>query len=49
MSLVHVDGTQDEEVMLELSKLEKPLHFKTTSMGIIVGHDVKDFPNVPSD
>ena len=35
--------------MLELSKLEEPLHFKTTSMDIIVGHDVKDYPNVPSN
>ena len=49
VSLVHVDGTQDEEAMLELSKLEPALHFKTTSTGIIVGHDVKDYPNVPND
>ena len=49
VSLVHVDGTQDEEAMLKLSKLETPLHFKTTSTGIIVGHDVKDCPNVPND
>ena len=46
MSLVHVDGTQDEEAMLERSKLEEPLHFKTTSTSIIVSHDVKDYPNV---
>ena len=31
VSLVHVDGAQDEEAILELSKLEEPLHFKTTS------------------
>ena len=47
MNLEHVDGTQDEEAMLELSKLEEPLHFKTTSTGIVVGHDVQDYPNVP--
>ena len=35
--------------MLELSKLEPDLHFKTTSTGIIVGYDVKDYPNVPND
>ena len=44
VSLVHVDGTQDEEAMLEPALL-----FKTTSTGIIVGHDVKDYPNVPYD
>ena len=49
VSLVHVDGTQDEEAMLELSKLEEPLHFRSTSTGIIVGHDVMDYLNVPSD
>ena len=47
--MVHVDGTQDEEAMLELSKLETPLHFKITSKGIIVGIDVKNYPNVPND
>ena len=35
--------------MLELSKLETPLHFKTTSTGIIAGNDVNDYPNVPND
>lgn len=49
VSLVHVDGTQDEEVMLELAKLEKPLYFKITSNGFVVGHDVKDYPKVPPD
>ena len=49
VSLVHVYGTQDEEAMLELSNLETPLHFKTTSTGIVVGHDVKDYPNDPND
>ena len=28
VSLVHVDETQDEEAMLELSKLEPALHLK---------------------
>ena len=49
MNLVHVDGTQDKEAMLELSKLEEPLHFQTHSTEFIVGHDVKDYPNVPPD
>ena len=44
---VHVDGTQEEEVIIEMDKLEEPLHFKTTSTGIMVGHDVKDYPKVP--
>ena len=30
MGLVHVDGTQDEEALLDAPKLEEPLHFKTT-------------------
>lgn len=49
MNLVHVDGTQDKEAMLELSKLEEPLHFQTHSTEFIVGHDVKDYPNVPNN
>ena len=49
MNLMHVDGTQDKEAMLELSRLEEPLHFKNTPTGIIVGHDVKDYPNVSPD
>ena len=49
VNLVHVDGTQGEEAMLDLSKLEEPLHFKTTSMGIVVGHDIRDYPYVPPD
>ena len=49
VSLVHVDGIQDEEAMLELSKLEEHLHFETTSTGIIVGDDVMDYLNVPPD
>ena len=44
VSLVHEDGTQDEEVMLELSKLEELLHFKTTFRRIIVGHYVPPDP-----
>ena len=49
INAIHVDGTQDDEAILEASKLEEPLHFKTTSTGIIVGHDIKDYPNVPAD
>ena len=49
VSLVHVDGTQDEEAIMEAEKLEEPLHFKTTSTGIVVGQDVKDYPKVPAD
>jgi hypothetical protein len=49
VSLVHVDGTQDEEVILEASRLEEPLHFKTTSTGIMAGQDIKDYPKVPPD
>ena len=49
VNLIHVDGMQDEEAIIEASKLEEPLYFKTTSMGIVVGHDVKDYPNVPAD
>ena len=29
--------------------MEEPLHFKTTSTGIVVGHDVMDYPDVPAD
>ena len=47
--MVHVDGTQEEEAIIEMDKLEEPLHFKTTSTGILVGHDVKDYPQVPPD
>jgi hypothetical protein len=49
VSLVHVDGTQDKEVILEASRLEEPLHFKTTSTGIGANQDVKDYPKVPPD
>ena len=49
MNLVHIDGTQDEEAMLKLSKLEEPLHLKTTFTGIIIGRDVRNYPNVPLD
>ena len=31
MSQVHVDGTQDEEAIVEFARLEEPLHFKTMS------------------
>ena len=44
-----MDGTQHDEAIMEASKLEEPLHFKTTSTNIVVGHDVKDYPDVPAD
>ena len=49
INAIHVDGTQDDEVILKASKLEEPLHLKTTSTEIIVGQDVKDYPNVSAD
>lgn len=47
--VVRVDGTQEVEVLTDNVLLENPLHFKTTSTGITVGKDVKDYPHVPSD
>ncbi|OAE23992.1 hypothetical protein AXG93_1330s1010 [Marchantia polymorpha subsp. ruderalis] len=44
-----VDGTQEEENTVQPAKLEEPLHFKTTSTGILVGQDVRDYPQVPPD
>jgi hypothetical protein len=49
VSLVHVDETQDEEAIIEASRLEEPLHFKTTSTGIMPSQDVRDYPKVPPD
>ena len=49
ISLVHVDRTQDEEAIVEASRLEEPLHFMTTSTKIVVGQDVKDYPKIPAD
>ena len=49
VNLVPVDETQDDEAIVKASKLEEPLHFKTTSTGIVVGHDLKDYPDVPAD
>lgn len=49
MLTVHVDNTQEVEILPHTSRLENPLHFKTTSTGITVGDDVKDFPHVPAD
>ena len=46
---MHVDGTQDEEALIHASTLEEPLHFKTTSTGITVGEDVKDYSKVLPD
>lgn len=34
VSLMHVDGTQDEEAIIMASWLEERLHFKTTSTGL---------------
>ena len=44
-----MDGTQDEEVIIEVKKLKEPLHFKTTSTGIVGGQGVTDYPKVPAD
>ena len=44
-----MDGIQDEEVIVEAARLEEPLHFKTTSTGIVVGQDVEDYPKMPAD
>ena len=49
VSLVHMDATLDKEAIVEAARLEEPLHFKTTSTGIMVGQDVKDYPEVPPD
>ena len=48
VSLVHVDGSYDEEAIVKAARLEEPLHFKTTSTGIVIGQDVKDYPKVPA-
>ena len=47
--VVQVDGTQKEEAIIEVEKLGEPLHFKTISTGILVGHDVKDYLKVHPD
>lgn len=49
VKVVHVDETQDEEAIIDVSKLKELLYFKTTSTGIIVGQDVKDYFKVPPD
>ena len=49
VSLIHVDGTQNEEVIVEVARLEEPLHFKTTLTGIVIGQDVKDYPKMRAD
>ena len=49
IGMVHMDGIQKEEAVPELEKLEEALHFKTTSTGTLVGHDVKDYPKVLPD
>ena len=49
ISLVHVEGTQDEEAIVEAARLEQPLHFKATSTKIVVEQDVKDYLNVSTD
>lgn len=40
---------QDEEGLCNAALLEERLHFKTTSTGIVVGEDVKDYPQVPPE
>ena len=49
VSLIHVDGTQDQEAIMEAEKLDEPLHFKTTWTGSVVGQGVKDYPKIPVD
>ena len=49
VTLVHVDGTHDEEPIVKAARLKEPLHFKTTSTRIVVGQDVKDYPKMPAD
>ena len=44
-----MDGTQEENAIMEIEKLKEPLHFKTTSTEIVIGQDVKDYPHVPAD
>ena len=34
INVIHVDGTQDDEAILEASKLEEPLHFKPRLRGL---------------
>lgn len=46
MDEMDVDGTQDDETILEASKLEEPLQFNTISTGVMLGEDVDDYPNV---
>lgn len=46
---VHVDDTQEVKIIPNMSVLDNPLHFKTTSTGITVGEDVKDSPHVSTD
>ena len=35
--------------MIKAFKLEEPLHFKTTSTSIVIGHNVHDYSDVLSD
>ena len=49
MLAVHVDDTQEVEIIPDTLQLENPLHFKTTFTGITVGEDVKDYPHVLAD
>ena len=49
VSLVHVDGTQDEKAIMKAEKLEEPLHFKITSTEIVIGQDIKYYPKVPTE
>ena len=47
VSLEHMDRIQDEGAIIEVARLEEPLDFKITSKAIVVGQDIKDYPNVP--
>ena len=40
---MNMDETQDDETMLEASKLEEPLQLNTTCTGVILGEDVDDY------
>lgn len=44
---IKVDGTQELDVLPDNTPLENLLHFKTTSIGIKVGENVKDYCRAP--
>ena len=49
VNVIHIDGTQEEEDIMEASRLEEPLLFKTSFTELVVGRYVKDSPNMPAD